>query len=167
MYEIKGIKTLSVYDGVALTANLYREGRIVASVEDRGDGGCMWIHWNKNSGIESALLLDWFDKLEANHWTTHFRNSEFSDKCELAIEWLIEIAQNNKSAKKNILIRVAIEPFPDGMQNFENYQMKNVSLFNREALQSIVNQFVNAEVWDITSQSFVYAKNLLKKRVVA
>ena len=167
MYEIKGIKTLSVRDGVALTANLYRDGRLVANVEDRGDGGCMWIHWNENSGLESALLVDWFNKSEADHWTTSFKDSEFSDKCELAIEWLIDVAQNNKSAKKNILIRVAVEPFADGMRRFENYEIKNVSLSNREALQSVVNQFVSAEVWDITSQSFVYAKDLLKKKVVA
>jgi len=53
------------------------------------------------------------------------------------------------------------------MRRFENYQMKNVTLSNRDALQSVVNQFVSAEVWDITSQSFVYAKDLLKKKVVA
>jgi len=44
-YQIKSLKTFEMRNGVALTANLYRNNKLIAYLEDEGNGGGLSVRW--------------------------------------------------------------------------------------------------------------------------
>ena len=103
-YQIKKMKHFELSNGVALTADLYRNGKLIAFLEDKGDGGGLWIRWAEgsfwdNSG-ESNLIADFYRAhAPKDHWTQEHVGADYADSLELQVEWLIEMHQSKQLAK--------------------------------------------------------------------
>lgn len=160
-YEMKNIKKLSTHNGVALTGTLYRDGKRIATVEDQGNGGSLWISWIESEKTEYPILREWFFNNCAGHWTERHKNDENCE--EMAVELIIEISENNKDSKKSIVVRVVGDEIYPGLPNVEQYKLKNATIADTNALYSIVNQLPTAEVWDSSIQKYVRADALLMK----
>ncbi len=160
-YEMKNIKKLSTHNGVALTGTLYRDGKRIATVEDQGNGGSLWINWIESEKTEYPILREWFLNNCAGHWTERHKNDENCE--EMAIELIIEISENNKDSKKSIVVRVVGDEIYPGLPNVEQYKLKNATITDTNALYSIVNQLPTAEVWDSSIQKYVRVDALLMK----
>jgi hypothetical protein len=102
VYGFEKMKLMQMSNGVALTADLYRDGKLVAMIEDQGNGGnlrVMWIegHW-KNPAEEALLLAHYKLVRPEGHWTAEI-DPEFKNT-EMAVEVLIDIDKAEKLAKK-------------------------------------------------------------------
>jgi hypothetical protein len=103
-YQIKKMKHFEMSNGVALTADLYRDGKLIAFLEDKGDGGGLAVRWAEGhvwSNPEEAKEIADFYSVHApkDHWTQQFVALDYCDALELQVEWLIEMHQSKQLAK--------------------------------------------------------------------
>jgi hypothetical protein len=100
-YQIKSIKQFEMSNGVALTANLYRNNKLIAHLEDKGDGGGLAVRWAEGNvwqnPEESKMIMDFYTfHADKTHWTQEHINADYSDSIELAVEWMIEMQQSKQ-----------------------------------------------------------------------
>jgi hypothetical protein len=104
-YELKKLKQMKTRNGVALIADLYRDGQQVAYLEDLGNGGALSIVWQegywKNEAEENNLIAYYESTCTETHWTKQFfAEAERYSKIEMACEWVIEKVQIDKAIEK-------------------------------------------------------------------
>lgn len=97
-YQIKSIKQFQMSDGVALTANLYRNNKLIAYLEDEGNGGGLAVRWAQGhmwqNPEESKMIMDFYTAhADKSHWTQEHIGADYADSVELAVEWMIEMQQ--------------------------------------------------------------------------
>lgn len=97
-YQIKSIKQFQMSDGVALTANLYRNNKLIAYLEDEGNGGGLAVRWAQGhiwqNPEESKMIVDFYTAhADKSHWTQPFMSEDYTNSVELAVEWMIEMQQ--------------------------------------------------------------------------
>jgi len=116
-FTVKNVKTLI---SGAYTASLYENGKRIAVIEDDGRGGQPYIrptsttaYYMEQPRIVEALSMWGCVNLPAWYLTSHGQHEALgSSNWELAIGYLIEVAQNNKMAKPGrVLFRM-----PDGRE---------------------------------------------------
>ena len=88
-------------NGVALTADLYRNGKLIAFLEDKGDGGGLTVCWVEGhvwqNPEESKMIMDFYTlHADKTHWTQEHMNANYADSVELAVEWMIEMHQSKQ-----------------------------------------------------------------------
>jgi hypothetical protein len=102
-YQIKALRTLK---SGAYTASLYCDGKKVADVEDEGRGGSPRVYYadGKAYGEGYEALTTWFEATCPEwHWSHEFIAGGQIE--ELAIAFLIDVAEWNRLAKKgNVLV---------------------------------------------------------------
>ena len=103
-YQIKKLKHFEMSDGVALTADLYRNNKLIAFLEDKGDGGGLAVRWAEGTvwinPEESRAILEFYSAhASKDHWTQEHVNSDYAESLELAVEWLIEMHQAKQLTK--------------------------------------------------------------------
>jgi hypothetical protein len=185
-YELKNIKTLNTHDGVAWTATVYKDGKRIGTAEDRGDGGSTWLYLD-NRAEEDALVAwcaeasknsgMWMAQYATETIKTHHVGGEkdgtatfelrFND--EMALAYLMEVADLDKRAKKNIIFRV-----PNGndplthVDTHDTYRLSGQSMATAtppsiaQALVYITSKHSNAEVWDFRDHAWISASAMLE-----
>lgn len=184
-YELKNIKTLNTHEGMAWTATVYRDGKRIGTAEDRGDGGSTWLYVSnyaeeleltawcaeacKNSGL---WMAEYALKYQTVHHVGGEKNGEktweMAFSTEMALAYLLEVADLDKKAKKHIIFRV-----PTGItefigQKYDTYTLSGQSMATAtpasvaSALVYITNKFDNAEVWHSHTHSWLSASEMLK-----
>jgi hypothetical protein len=103
-YQIKKMKQFEMSGGVALTADLYRDGKLIAFLEDKGDGGGLAVRWAEGhvwtNPEEAKHIADFYaEHAGKKHWTQEHVGSDYSNDVELQVEWLIEMHQSKQLAK--------------------------------------------------------------------
>lgn len=154
-YNIKNIKTLRTSNGVALTANLYDGKTFVASIEDRGDGGSLWIYWDLDRELHQHQIQQWWKQNCEGHWTAGYTESD--NILEHAMELLIEHAQLNKDVKKNIVFR----------SGENTYKWRDSDLSDLPALMRIAYDYPDAECWNVETQKWSMVKSFIAEQVSA
>jgi hypothetical protein len=152
-YELKALKTLNTSDGVAWTASLYKDGKRIATVENKGDGGSTWAYGL--SSAESVELTSWTRENCAGSWVAEFINEPTSSDIELSLDFLYDIAINNKEARKSLVIRVRKGRDEYGMVNEEHYRLRGYDESCVPALKSVMQQHPTAEVWSTFQCKYV------------
>lgn len=183
-YELKNIKTLNTHEGMAWTATVYKDGKRIGTAEDRGDGGSTWLYvsnyaeeleltaWcaeaSKNSGL---WMAEYALKYQTVHHVGGEKNGEktweMAFSTEMALAYLLEVADLDKKAKKYLVFRV-----PTGItefigQEYDTYQMKNLSMAVAtprdiaSALVFITKKYTNAQVWDFRDHAWIDASAML------
>lgn len=181
-YELKNIKTLSTRDGVAWTATVYKDGKRIGTAEDRGDGGCTWLYvsnyaeeleltaWcaeaSKNSGL-------WMAEYANKYGTVHHVGGEKDGEqtyemvfnTEMALAYLMEVADLDKKAKKNLVFRV-----PNG-DDFNTYILKGVAMATAtptsiaDAVMHIATKYNDVQVWDFRDHAWISADTMLQENL--
>lgn len=176
-YELRNIKTLSTSDGIAWTASVYKDGKRIGRAEDRGDGGAPYV-WLIQSDLESFVewareAVDgsglWMEQFVKNTIKTDYVGGEKDGTSsyepqfdiEMAIAYLMEIADLDKKAKKNMIFRVPNGKDPrDTALTHDVYQMKDVSMATAtprdiaSALLYLTKAHNNAQVWDFRDHAW-------------
>ena len=103
-YQIKKMKTFELSGGVGLTADLYRNNKLIAFLEDKGDGGGLAVRWAEghvwSNPEESQFVADFYNAhAPKDHWTQEHVGTDYADSLELQVEWLIEMHQSKQLAK--------------------------------------------------------------------
>ena len=103
-YQIKKMKQMEMRNGVALTADLYRNGKLIAFLEDQGDGGGLAVRWAEGlvwtNPEETQAILEFYSAhASKDHWTQEHFGAEYCNSLELAVEWIIEMHQSKQLAK--------------------------------------------------------------------
>ena len=103
-YQIKKMKHFELSGGVALTADLYRNNKLIAFLEDKGDGGGLAVRWAEghvwSNPEESQFVADFYGAhAPKDHWTQEHVGADYADSLELQVEWLIEMHQAKQLAK--------------------------------------------------------------------
>jgi D-lyxose ketol-isomerase len=106
-YELKKLKQMKTRNGVALTADLYRDGSQVGYLEDLGNGGGLSIVWNEghwqNAAEENNVIEYYKNTVSDSHWTKQFfAEAERYSQIEMACEWIIEKIQIEKANKRKV-----------------------------------------------------------------
>lgn len=154
-YHIKNMKALVTSSGVALTANLYYGKTFLANVEDRGDGGAVLVRWDVDGRRHLDMIQHWWKQNCQGHWTARFMND--GDCTEMAIELLIEHAQLNKDAKKNIVFR----------SGEETYKRLNSNLSDLSTMMRILHDYPDAQCWNIETQKWSFIGSFFAESVSA
>lgn len=185
-YELKNIKTLNTHEGMAWTATVYKDGKRIGTAEDRGDGGSTWLYVSNYA--EELELTAWCAEASKNSglWMAEYANKygtvhhvggekdgeqtwEMSFSTEMALAYLLEVADLNKKAKKNIIFRV-----PNGndplthVDTHDTYTLTGQSMAQAtpssvaQALVYITNKFSNAEIWDFKDVAWISASKMLE-----
>ena len=98
-YEVKNLKQFAALDGVCWHCTLYRDGKRVAVVENRGDGGENWYHWNEGCS-------DYHDELRA---LAAVAVPEYQGDLDIYFDTLIsayeEKQELKKLSKKGVVVR--------------------------------------------------------------
>jgi hypothetical protein len=98
-YEVKNLKQFAALDGVCWHCTLYRDGKRVAVVENKGDGGENWYHWNKGCS-------DYHDELRA---LAAVAVPEYQGDLDIYFETLISVYEEGqelkKLSKKGVVVR--------------------------------------------------------------
>lgn len=184
-YELKNIKTLNTHEGMAWTASVYMDGKRIGTAEDRGDGGSSWLYLD-NRADEDALIAWcaeacknsglWMAKYALKYQTVHHvggekngeQTWEMAFSTEMALAYLLEVADLDKKAKKHIIFRV-----PTGItefigQEYDTYTLSGQSMATEtpasvaSALKYITHKFSNAEVWHSSEHSWLSAAEMLE-----
>ena len=103
-FQIKKMKQMEMRNGVALTADLYRDGKLIAFLEDQGDGGGLAVRWAEghvwSNPEESKHIADFYSAhAPKDHWTQEHVGADYANSLELQVEWLIEMHQAKQLAK--------------------------------------------------------------------
>jgi hypothetical protein len=89
-YTVKALRQNYTSRGVYWNCNLYLDGKKVAEVENRGDGGANWYHWEDGcKDLENELL-----KLAA------VAVPEYDGDLDIFFETLIAAYEDAKEARK-------------------------------------------------------------------
>lgn len=183
-YELKNIKTLNTHEGMAWTATVYKDGKRIGTAEDRGDGGSTWLYVSNYA--EELELTAWCAEASKNSglWMAEYANKygtvhhvggekdgeqtwEMSFSTEMALAYLLEVADLDKKAKKNIIFRV-----PTGItefigQKYDTYVLKGQSMATAtpssvaQALVYITGKYATAQVWDFRDHAWIDASAML------
>jgi hypothetical protein len=110
-YTIKSLKTLA---SGAYTATLYRDNKRIATLEDDGRGGQvrMWstakdATWRETEALQDELTAWSKDNLPDWYLTSWGAYPRLEPDWELAVGFLTEAAEINKSARKGRIVRKA------------------------------------------------------------
>lgn len=183
-YELKNIKTLNTHEGMAWTATVYKDGKRIGTAEDRGDGGSTWLYvsnyaeeleltaWcaeaSKNSGL---WMAEYALKYQTVHHVGGEKNGEktweMAFSTEMALAYLLEVADLDKKAKKYLVFRV-----PTGItefigQEYDTYVLKGQSMATAtpssvaQALVYITGKYATAQVWDFRDHAWIDASAML------
>ena len=154
-YNIKDIKTLEMYNGVALTANLYYGKTFVASIEDRGDGGEVTARWTEDENLHRHMIQQWWKQNCEGHWTARFLND--GDCTEMALALLLEYAELNKDAKSSIV-------FQSGE---DTYKVRKSNLSDQSAMMKISKDYPEAKCWNADTQKWIFIGSFFAENVSA
>ena len=149
------MKALTTSRGIALTANLYHNKTLIASIEDLGDGGAIQVSWNIDRKLHQIMIQEWWKQNCDGHWTAKYKDHQ--DCTEYAIELLIEQAQLNKDAKKNIVFR----------SGEETYKVFNSNLSDLSAMMRIAIDYPHAECWNVETQKWSFIGSFFAQSVSA
>lgn len=182
-YELKNIKKLNTSNGVAWTATIYKDGKRIGTAEDRGDGGApyVWliqseleafVEWAREAVDGSGLWMEQYvkktiktDYVGGEKDGTSSYEPQFDE--EMAIAYLMEVAELDKKAKKYLVFRVPREIDPYSGQQYAEFQMKDCSMAIARpsdvasALVFITKRYTNAQVWDFRDHEWVSADAML------
>lgn len=183
-YQLKNIKTLNTHEGMAWTATVYKDGKRIGTAEDRGDGGSTWLYVSNYA--EELELTAWCAEASKNSglWMAEYANKygtvhhvggekdgeqtwEMSFSTEMALAYLLEVADLDKKAKKNIIFRV-----PTGItefigQEYDTYTLTGQSMATAtpssvaHALVYITKKYATAQVWDFRDHAWIDASAML------
>lgn len=183
-YQLKNIKTLNTHEGMAWTATVYKDGKRIGTAEDRGDGGSTWLYVSNYA--EELELTAWCAEASKNSglWMAEYANKygtvhhvggekdgeqtwEMSFSTEMALAYLLEVADLDKKAKKNIIFRV-----PTGItefigQEYDTYTLTGQSMATAtpssvaQALVYITGKYATAQVWDFRDHAWIDASAML------
>lgn len=184
-YELKNIKTLNTSEGMAWTATVYKDGKRIGTAEDRGDGGCSFLYVSNYA--EELELVAWCAEASKNSglWMGVYANKysnvhhvggekdgeqtwEMSFSTEMALAYLLEVADLNKKAKKNIIFRVPNGNDPlTSVSEHDTYVLTGQSMAQAtpssvaQALAYITGKYSNADVWDFKDVAWIPASKML------
>lgn len=177
-YELKNIKTLNTSDGVAWTATVYKDGKRIGTAEDRGDGGSARLYvsdraeevslveWAREEADGSGLWMEEYTKrtIKVHHVGgdkdgTQGYEPQFD--VEMALAYLMEVADLNKKAKSAIVFRVSKGVDPRIGEEYNTYTLKNDRPWSHEsvanyasALMYIEGKYPTAQMWDVATASW-------------
>lgn len=184
-YELKNIKTLNTHEGMAWTATVYKDGKRIGTAEDRGDGGSSWLYLD-NRTEEDALVAWcaeacknsglWMAEYALKYQTVHHvggekngeKTWEMAFSTEMALSYLLEVADLDKKAKKHIIFRVSKGIDSRIGEQYDTYTLSGQSMATEtpasvaSALEYITHKFSNAEVWHSHTHSWLSASEMLK-----
>jgi hypothetical protein len=184
-YELKNIKTLNTSEGMAWTATVYKDGKRIGTAEDRGDGGSTWLYvssyaeelelieWAREEADGSGLWMEQYTKntIKIHHVGGDKNNTEtyeFGFNKEMALAYLMEVAELDKKAKKNIIFRVPNGNDPlSHVDTHDTYVLKGESMATAtpssvaQALAYISNKHNNADVWDFRDHAWISVSEML------
>lgn len=187
-YELKNIKTLMTSDGMAWTATVYKDGKRIGTAEDRGDGGCSWLYvsdraeedalvaWCAEASVPSGLwMAEYATKTIKTHHVGGEKDGtetfELRFNTEMALAYLIEVADLDKKAKKNLVFRVPNGNDPRTGTEHDVYVLKGVSMATAtptsiaDAVMHIATKYNDVQVWDFKDHAWVSADTMLQENL--
>jgi hypothetical protein len=162
-YELKAIKEFKGDEGYGMNANLYRNGTKVASIIDHGDGGILSYSFDDRSQADGIIC-------ELYELGRQIKPIWMHDDFELAdwyVNWLQEVAANNKASKKAVMFRKTDEA---DVNLFANRNVYVIPLDDpndggdtrEEAMNYLLSHYPDGDVWDPAISNWVrltYATN--------
>ena len=183
-YELKNIKTLNTHEGMAWTASVYMDGKRIGTAEDRGDGGSSWLYLD-NRTEEDALVAWcaeacknsglWMAEYALKYQTVHHvggekngeKTWEMAFDTEMALAYLLEVADLDKKAKKYIIFRVSKGIDPRIGEQYDTYTLSGQSMATAtpssvaQSLVYITGKYATAQVWDFRDHAWIDASAML------
>lgn len=162
-YQLKNIKTLNTSNGVAWTASVYRDGKRIGTAEDRGDGGCTYTY-NISHADEVALIAWVAEQVQGSGlWMEQYATDIRTVRCagtdevtyeprldmEMALAYLMEIADLDKKSRTSIVFRVSRGIDPQIGEDYDTYTLKSttgVTVGGREIMY-ISSKYPTAQIW--------------------
>ena len=165
-YELKNIKTLNTSNGIAWTASVYKDGKRIGSAEDRGDGGSSSLYittyaeeqalveWARTAVQGSGLWMEEFSTMPIDiHHVGGAVTQGYRFDTELALAYLMEIADLDKKSKKNLVFRVAKTSTDGALDNYDIYIARHFD--NRDKSVLYVSQkYPTAQIWDVDAHAW-------------
>lgn len=159
-YQIKALKSLA---SGAFEGSLYKDGKRIGTVGNDGRGGSnrVWMNSDDYATRQSmeAELGEWLLTVNSNHWTA---NAASSDRVDLAVSFLADIAEWDKDAKKKTLVRVpAVGEF--GLDQFSEFRIKaqspeHLAQYAQVAVRDLGD---TAELYDADTHAWVKATDII------
>lgn len=173
-YQLKNIKTLNTSNGVAWTATVYKDGKRIGTAEDRGDGGSSSLYitnyaeelelveWARTTVQGSGLWMDEFATMPIDiHHVGGAVTEGYRFDTEMALAYLMEVADLDKKSKKNLVFRVAKTATDGALDNYDTYIARHFD--NRDKSVSYVSQkYPTAQIWDVDSHTWQSVQTLVQ-----
>jgi hypothetical protein len=155
-FELKAIKEFKGDEGYGMNANLYRNGTKVASIIDHGDGGILSYSFDDRSQANDIIA-------ELYELGRQIKPIWMPDTFEVAdwyINWLQEVAANNKVSKKRVLFRKTDEA---DVNLFAERNVYAIPLDDpndggdtrEEAMNYLRSHYPDGDVWDPAISNWV------------
>jgi len=149
-YELKAIKEFTGRDGYGLNANLYRDGKKIASIIDHGDGGILSFEF-----VDRSQVQEIFDELTAlSRSVKPVWMPDDVANADWYVHHLLEVTANNKASKKGVLFRKSNEADVNLFANREVYAIPLDGFTREECLDYLRSKYPAGEVWDIESSTW-------------
>lgn len=153
-YSVSSYKSMDLGDGVAASGNIKRGNKVVGHVEDRGDGGMLWISFNS---AEESKLFDEYVALWTwtwgEEWNAEYNYDRESVANELMFEAEVKADLNRVSRTKTVVMNTPITH--DGALNLGTYNYKVKPTDTIESLTKLLRLSPGDRVWNKTNWLFV------------
>ena len=155
-YELRGLKEHPAPEGIWWEATLYDDGMAVGTCMDKGDGGGAWVTWDATVDRSTIVkeFTDWHKANAGDHWTMEFIKPLVQD-VEQAVNYIYEIACNNKKTLKNLLLR----------QGEEEFVIKGHTIKELRVLNYIIENRGGGVVWDRTQSCYRPVMDVMRELV--
>lgn len=164
-YQLKNIKTLNTSNGVAWTASVYRDGKRIGTAEDRGDGGMattFGISYQDEQALVAWVVEQvqgsglWMEEYATDIRTVHSAGTDVVTyeprlDLEMALAYLMEVADLDKKSRNCIVFRVSRGTDPQMGEQYDTYTMKSIALHGRIGSREIMylsSKYPTAQLWN-------------------
>lgn len=163
-YQLKNIKTLNTSNGVAWTASVYRDGKRIGTAEDRGDGGMattFGISYTEEQALVAWVVAQvqgsglWMEEYATDIRTVRSAGTDeitYEPRLdiEMALAYLLEVADLDKKSRNCIVFRVSRGTDPRMGEQYDTYTMKSTDtgrIGGREIMY-LSSKYPTAQLWN-------------------
>lgn len=149
-FSLTSVKGHMGRDSYSFTANLNVNGKIVANVNNDGNGSCNTFYWNTAADRDKYVpLLEEYARENAMGWMLENLDGEYAELEDWAIEILLNNRDYTRDSKTKIVLRKAAA-------DEEVYTVLVKAPLTREViLKELRELHIDLRVFDVAAQGWV------------